>query len=50
MDYGSNWKRFLLIVMNVGIVGEGVVGSAIKCGFERLGHDVFIHDIKYYFF
>ena len=33
--------------MNIGIVGEGVVGSAIKCGFERLGHDVFIHDIKY---
>tara|TARA_A200000159_G_scaffold161295_1_gene182947 strand:+ start:1148 stop:1978 length:831 start_codon:yes stop_codon:yes gene_type:complete len=47
VDYGSNWKRFLLIVMNIGIVGEGVVGSAIKCGFERLGHDVFIHDIKY---
>jgi UDPglucose 6-dehydrogenase len=33
--------------MNIGVIGVGVVGSAIKFGFERLGHDVFIHDVKY---
>lgn len=32
--------------MNIGIIGVGIVGSAIKFGFERLGHDVFYHDIK----
>ena len=31
--------------MNIGIIGLGVVGTAIKFGFERLGHDVFYHDI-----
>jgi UDPglucose 6-dehydrogenase len=33
--------------MNIGIIGVGVVGSAIKLGFERLGHDVFFHDVKH---
>lgn len=32
--------------MKLGIVGVGVVGSAIKYGFEKLGHDVYCHDIK----
>jgi UDPglucose 6-dehydrogenase len=32
--------------MKVGIVGFGVVGSAIREGFKFLGHEVFIHDIK----
>ena len=31
--------------MNIGIIGLGVVGTAIKFGFERLGHDVFYHDV-----
>jgi UDPglucose 6-dehydrogenase len=31
--------------MNIGIIGVGVVGSAVKFGFERLGHDVSAHDI-----
>lgn len=30
----------------VGIVGLGVVGSACKFGFEKLGHKVLVHDIK----
>lgn len=33
-------------VMKIGIVGLGVVGSAVKFGLERLGHDIFVHDIK----
>ncbi len=32
--------------MKIGIVGLGVVGSAIRLGFERLGHTVLWHDIK----
>ena len=32
--------------MKLGIVGLGVVGSAIKYGFEKLGHSVAEHDIK----
>ena len=32
--------------MKIGIIGLGVVGSAIRTGFEELGHDVFGHDIK----
>ena len=32
--------------MVIGIIGVGVVGSAIKKGFEDLGHTVKIHDIK----
>jgi len=33
--------------MNVGIIGDGVVGSAIGHGFKKLGHIVTVHDIKY---
>jgi UDPglucose 6-dehydrogenase len=33
--------------MKIGIVGLGVVGSAIKEGFEKLGHNVSYHDIAY---
>ena len=32
--------------MRIGVVGLGVVGKAIKTGFERLGHDILCHDIK----
>lgn len=32
--------------MKIGIVGLGVIGSACKYGFEKLGHDVIVHDIK----
>ena len=32
--------------MNIGIIGIGVVGSAIQEGFERLEHNVKVHDIK----
>ena len=32
--------------MKIGVVGLGVVGSAIKTGFTELGHDVFCHDVK----
>ena len=30
--------------MEIGVIGVGVVGSAVKFGFERLGHDVSYHD------
>ena len=33
--------------MKVGIIGIGIVGGAIRHGFEKLGHDVKIHDTKY---
>jgi len=32
--------------MKIGIIGVGIVGNALKCGFEQLGHDLYIHDIK----
>ncbi len=32
--------------MKLGIIGLGIVGSAIKHGFEKLGHQVKTHDIK----
>lgn len=32
--------------MNIGIVGIGIIGSACKYGFEKLGHTVLVHDIK----
>lgn len=32
--------------MKIGIVGLGIVGSAVKHGFEKLGHKVSWHDIK----
>lgn len=31
--------------MKIGIIGLGVVGGAIRYGFEKLGHDVMFHDI-----
>ena len=33
--------------MNIGIIGIGVVGSALMYGFEKIGHTISIHDIKY---
>tara|TARA_R100001594_G_scaffold147606_2_gene200938 strand:- start:2882 stop:3682 length:801 start_codon:yes stop_codon:yes gene_type:complete len=33
--------------MKLGVVGVGVVGGAIAEGFKDLGHDVYLHDIKY---
>ena len=33
--------------MNIGIIGVGIVGEACKYGFEKLGHTVICHDIKY---
>jgi UDPglucose 6-dehydrogenase len=33
--------------MKIGIAGVGVIGSACKYGFEKLGHNVFIHDPKF---
>ena len=30
----------------VGIIGVGIVGSACKFGFEKLGHKVLVHDTK----
>ena len=32
--------------MIIGIIGLGVVGSANKFGFEKIGHKVISHDIK----
>jgi UDPglucose 6-dehydrogenase len=32
--------------MKIGIVGLGAVGSANKEGFEYLGHEILVHDIK----
>lgn len=31
----------------IGIIGLGVVGSAVESGFKKLGHEVKIHDIKF---
>ena len=33
--------------MNIGIAGLGVIGSACKYGFEKLGHKVNFHDPKF---
>ena len=33
--------------MKIGIIGLGVVGSAIQHGFEKLGHKVLTHDIRF---
>lgn len=33
--------------MKLGIIGKGVVGTAIKRGFEYIGHEVSYHDIKH---
>jgi len=32
--------------MKIGIIGLGVVGTAIKNGFEKLGHTILCHDLK----
>ena len=32
--------------MIIGIIGLGVVGSAIQKGFQELGHEVLVHDIR----
>ena len=32
--------------MKIGIIGLGVVGTANQLGFQSLGHQVFVHDIK----
>ena len=34
--------------MKIGIVGVGIVGSAIKFGFEKLGYKVVTHDTRHY--
>ena len=31
----------------IGLIGDGVVGSAVKFGFQKIGHTVKTHDIKY---
>ena len=33
--------------MRIGIIGLGVVGSAINTGFESLGHEMLLHDIRF---
>ena len=33
--------------MVIGIIGKGVVGTAIKKGFEKINHTVKYHDIKH---
>ena len=33
--------------MKVGIVGVGIVGSAVNEGIRRLGHEIKVHDVKY---
>ena len=34
------------MIMKIGIVGLGIVGTAVRHGFEKLGHSVAVHDIK----
>jgi len=33
--------------VRIGIIGLGVVGSAINTGFESLGHEMLLHDIRF---
>ena len=33
--------------MKIGIIGLGTVGKANKFGFEKIGHKVLEHDIKF---
>lgn len=33
--------------IKIGVVGLGVIGSACKYGFEKLGHEVLVHDIAF---
>ena len=32
--------------IKIGIIGVGVVGDAIKTGFEAVGHKVSVHDLR----
>lgn len=32
--------------MKIGIIGQGVIGTANKNGFKNIGHEVVVHDIK----
>ena len=32
--------------MNIGIIGQGIVGSACEYGFKKLDHVVIVHDLK----
>jgi UDPglucose 6-dehydrogenase len=32
--------------IKIGIIGLGIIGSATKQGFEHLGHEISVHDIK----
>ena len=32
--------------MKIGIVGLGLVGSAVRYGLEKLGHEILVHDVK----
>ena len=31
--------------MKIGVVGKGVIGSALIYGFQKLGHKINVHDI-----
>lgn len=33
--------------MKIGVVGIGIVGSAVSNGFKSIGHDIYEHDIRY---
>jgi UDPglucose 6-dehydrogenase len=41
-------ERIGRFTMNIGIAGLGVIGSACKYGFEKLGHKVVFHDPKFH--
>ena len=32
--------------MNIGIVGLGVVGKAVRAGLEKIGNRIFVHDLN----
>jgi UDPglucose 6-dehydrogenase len=32
--------------MKIGVIGLGIVGGSLRLGFERLGHKMFVHDVK----
>ena len=35
------------IIMKIGVIGLGVIGEACQYGFEKLGHEVLVHDIRF---
>ena len=39
-------QQLIKTKLNIGIVGLGVVGSACKYGFMKLGHNIYEHDLK----